>query len=79
MASEIKQSNTQKLLIITQSTITRIKMLLNMGVRFQFSPLPQRQLKWYHTHKNKPARAESGQKDQDGGQLQLNDAIQHQL
>ena len=27
----------------------------------------QRQLKWYHTHKNKPARAGGGQKDQDGG------------
>lgn len=30
-------------------------------------------------HTQKPARAESGQKDQDGGQLQLNDAIQYQL
>lgn len=37
MASEIKQSNTQKLLIITQSTITRIKMLLSISVSFFFT------------------------------------------
>ena len=54
-------------------------MLLSMGVKFQFSPLPHRG-NWNGTaQKNKPARAESGQKDQDGGQLPLNDAIQYQL